>query len=462
MARKKNTTFTGSVIADVDIDALTFQRAIENAIGDTALVFDKVTGSNGEANTINHGGTAGRGSLLGVPVAQQYIGRRVNLDYTAGGAVTDKFGGGGGQTWLIACPVFIPPGETEMMVEVTAYNLGDVNLVAYFRTSVFATVGDAAVKVLEDQGDGIRRALFSGLTSGLCLFFVDATTRVMGTEPYLQSWRIYPRRDRSPRTAARSTSQEVGVTTPAATEGVANVAFDSSLFAPGVPLHGYLTAKENRNQNGLTEYITGWPAADNAAYTHVDHDGAGAADAADPARSRFLAHTRSLYAAEPEIAWPLGSWAFGAFRPVDGGFVVNALEPPTYGMLNWYAPWPTAGTVTTMSQMLLQMPDFQTSASRLKMAMLVGSDAGLISDWDGRAGLDGAVGIGAFAAVTGTTVAGRLGLATATALAFTGDGVLTTDAQALAVFRLVKTRSAGAARSIKSIALLGACLYFEP
>ena len=32
----------------LDVDALTLQRTIENAVGDTALVFDMLTGENGE------------------------------------------------------------------------------------------------------------------------------------------------------------------------------------------------------------------------------------------------------------------------------------------------------------------------------------------------------------------------------------------------------------------------------
>ena len=454
MARKKNGSFVGASMLDVDVDALTYKHTIANIIGDTARIFDRVTGQNGHGagDTINHNGTSGRGSLLGIPIVSQYVGRALDVTSPSGGK-----DGSLGATWLVAVPVFIPPGETSYTVEVVGQGLESMRLTAYFKTSAWVQVGDQAEVALDDRGrvagvDNRFLGKFTGLTSGLRYFFIEGSSLGMASNAFLRSWRLYafrnsPVADVAPR---RPSPNAFGVTVPGAAEGMANVPFDTALFADREALHGYLTAYENRNQNALEEYITGWPVGGNNTYTHVDHDGAAAPDATNPARSRFMAHTLSLYAAEPEIAFPLWCEAYGAFR-TDGGLVVDAVQPPTLGMLGWYAPWSSSGALTNMRRTEIQLPDFQSAASKLKYAVLVGFDAGLIADWD--VVLGGVT--GAFSAFTGMPT-NCLAVATGSALAFTGDtpGTLT--------LQLVKTRVAGAARAIKSCTLLGACLYFEP
>lgn len=461
MARKKNASFVGASILDVDVDALTYKHTIANIVGDTARIFDRVTGQSGHSasDTINHDGTAGRGSLLGVPLVAQWVGRSLTVTTPAGGK-----DGSVGATWLVAVPVFIPPGETEFTVEMVMRGIESTDVMkAYFKTSAWAQVGDQLEATLDDKGSitGLWRAWranFTGLTSGLRYFFVEVSTISTSSSAVFGGWALYAKRkkavaDVSPRRALN----DFGVTTPAAAEGMANVAFDTALFANREALHGYLTAYENRNQNALEEYVTGWPCGGNASYTHVDHDGAAAPDASDPARSRFMAHTRSLYAAEPEIAWPLWCEAFGAFK-TDGGLVVDAVQPPTLGMLKWYAPWSSSGALTTMRRLQMQYPDFPSATSappqpsRLKFACLVGFDVGAIIDWDATVG-----GVtGGFSAFSGMPSGNCLAVATGTALAFTGDS------QATHNLALVKTRATGAARAIKSCTLLGSCLYFEP
>jgi hypothetical protein len=462
MARKKNGSFVGASMLDVDVDALTYKHTIANAIGDTARIFDRITGQNGHSavDTINHDGTAGRGSLLGVPIAGQYIGRFLAVTSPSGGK-----DGSLGATWLVAVPVWIPPGESEFTVEIVGINLEGLRLKAYWKTSAWAQVGDQAEVTLDNRGrlgdeDSSWRASFTGLNAGatglLRYLFVEGSTLSMGSRAFFRSWGLYRRRNSvAAAVAARRTSNLFGVTVPGAAEGLANLPFDAALFVNREAYHGYLTAYENRNQNALEEYITGWPCGGNKDYAHVDHDGAAAPDASDPARSRFMAHTRSLYANEPEIPFPLWCESFGAFK-TDGGLVVDAVQPPTLGMLGWYAPWPDAGTpARTMRRLSMQYPDFQAAASRLKFACLVGSDAALITDWDASVVASTTV-TAPFVALTGTPVASTLAVATGSALGFTGDQ------QAQLQLQLVKTRAVGPARAIKSIALLGWCLYYEP
>jgi hypothetical protein len=106
-----------------------------------------------------------------------------------------------------------------------------------------------------------------------------------------------------------------------------------------------------------------------------------------------------------------------------------------------------------MRRLQMQYPDFQSAASRLKFACLVGFDVGAIGDWDATVG-----GVTSqFSTVFSGMPSGNcLAVATGVALAFTGDS------QATHNIALVKTRATGAARAIKSCTLLGSCLYFEP
>src|SRR5574337_1522366 len=107
MARKKNSSFQGATVFDTDVDAPSFQRVVENTVGDVALIFDKVTGSNGETSTIIHTGASDRGARLGVPIVNQFIGKSINLTNPVFSKATN---GGLGETWLL-WPVFLVPGE---------------------------------------------------------------------------------------------------------------------------------------------------------------------------------------------------------------------------------------------------------------------------------------------------------------------------------------------------------------
>jgi hypothetical protein len=458
MARHKSTVFQGGTAFETDIDELTFRRTIRNAIGDTAFVYDKVTGEHAEAATCIHTGSGGRGALLGIPVVNQYINRTPLM--TNPGVGKD---GGTGVTWLAAMPYFIVDGETEVMIEVVAAGgFDDNDLVAYFRDAAnFGTVvGDDRVP-LTRAGAALPyfRANIKNLTAGKRLLFIEADTGAVfaGTPTsVIRSCRVWPGRSSTSTRSAygRQESSPFNITTPAAAAGVAHVDFDAGRFSDLAAIDGHIMAHLNRNQNGLYEYMTGWPAGGpneaNAAYTHVDHDGAGVADDVNPARSRFLAHTRSLYASEPECEFNQYAESFGAFKP-DGGFVVNLVEPPTLGMLDFYAPWPTVTASQTLRQLRMPFPDFQTASSRLKWMVLAGTDvAGSVGNWSARVTAGGATSTATFAMVTGSSV---LAVAEAGALAFSADDeVLVT----------IATSRSGARASIDELCLLGAYLVFDP
>ncbi len=460
MAREKSSAFEGASQYDVDVDALTHTRVIQSIIGDVALVHDRISGQNAHgADVITHDGTAGRGSLLGVP-NNQWIGANLSCAGAAAGAAKN---GDTGTTWIIAKPYWIAGGETEVVVELhTQGTPRRIEPVAYFKSSTtYADVGDVRVPMERvDVAGTVLRCTIRGLTSALRLFFIEVQTdELIGQDWFVDSLTITPQRQRAAGQNApppRRATNDYGVTIPSATQGVAHVDFDASWFADSAALDGYLLAFANRNINGLEECMRGWPCGGNLDYVHVDHDGAGAADDVDPARSRFMAHTRSLWAAEPELEWQIISEGYGAFL-VNGYMVVD--HTPTVGMLEWFAPYITDQVATTIRKVQAAMPDFQTGSSRLKWAILCGSNATNVNaaTWTAAANAGGADGSLAVAAVSGSPTnpggGNALQLATGSALAFTADSVVQ--------IAISLDRSAGVFTAGENV-LLGFCLYFDP
>lgn len=544
MTRLRNTAFAGSPMADVDVDAPTFNRTIQNAIADSAKTWDALRGfeqvitsaagavmtipsttrwldgmpvevvdvsgsviheatilshtattvtlssapgfvvSGGNdilraADTITHNGDDGRGALLGIPYVNQYVGKTIYIE----GSGTSK-DAGGVATYLFACPLFVPAGEDTIQIDILAdQNFGRPGLkaVAYLRKpSDFSVIGDDRVAFsmteIDDNlsGNGLchYRATITGITPQLLLFFVEIDTTFFSV--YEQGFEFYsisvnPGRIRNRFVAAtptRSTTSDTPVTTPSSTQAVATTDFDDDLIDDtNDSLNGYLTTFLNRMLHGLWEFLTGWPAGGNGAYTHVDHDGAGVADDVDPARSRFFAHTRTLETSEPECDFPLYAEGFGAFK-VEGGLVVDAPaigSSPTTGMIEWFAPWPTDEAQQTIRNFLVNKPDFPTSPSRLKWAVLCGTDqawggANPASLWSVTAGETGSLPASvALAAVTNApTGAGneKLALAQGSGIGFTADA---------ATLFLVRTeRTSGSQSAVDEVVVLGCCFWFEP
>lgn len=463
MARIKNATFQGVPVADVDPDAPTFFHALEDAIGDTALVNDMLTGQNGETNTIVRDGTAGRGARLGIPLVNQWIGR--NFTCAGGVGVGDVF-------YVVAMPLFIPPGEDTIVVHLVAATLDtDVSATlpprCYLRTpAAFAANGDDYVTmepVAELNGGLVLyEARITGITSGLALFFISK----IGSDYdwYVESLSIHHGRRLMVGPPQQQADSPIRVPSPSLVQALPHTSFDSALIGVSggaAGINGVILTQLNGNQNAIEEHTTGWPAGGNAAYTLEDQTGAGVADRVNPALSRFLAHTRAVDVNEGEVAFPVWAEAFGACLAAPG-YGVDQTEPPTTGVTEWYAPWVKFATtaITTVREGVGVFPDFQTGSSRLKMAILAvteNSVLGDISNFDGSCGQSGSEGTGTFAVVPGTGTAGStpmLALATASGLGFSADAIGS-------VIR-VRVTCTGVRKSIGDLAVLGACLYFEP
>lgn len=476
MARQKNATFVGTPIVDVDVGAPSFERLIENAVGDTALTFDKGTGSHAEAGVIVHDGGDGTGALLGVPIINQWIGRTLVLENPD----TSGKNGGVGDTQIFAAPFHLAAGETSILVEVSmALGAGLTPYAKVCDTANAEVVRADLVRNDDEVGevDTLFSARLSGITAGWNLFFIGIDTseiRSLGLSEMgaLNYVRVRPRlrsdlvhapgslRERGAQPEIQDAGGDIyGVTTPAATEGVAHTDFEASLFANLKSIDGYVLSRLNRNLNGLAEFISGWPAGGNTTFVHEDQDGGGAADATNPARSRFEAHTRSLYANEGQVDFPVACAGFGAFLDgLDGYFAVDLAEPPTLGMLEWYPPWPRNDTEQTIRNLFVPMPDFQSASSRLQCAVLFGSTNDGAADptqWTIKAKTTTGNATHTLVAGDDTDGRGNLWLAIITAVPFTGD------AGELVEIRMSRAsaKPAGLA-GIGEICMLGAALAF--
>lgn len=453
MARLKNTTFRGATPFETDIDALTLGRTLKNACGDTALVYDRVTGENAEPSPVNHSGP-GNGCVLGITPWNQYIGR--SLNYVGSGTAK---GGSPAEILLLAHPFWVPRGETQMVVEL---EIGDGNVDAIRPTvRVTSTTGatriEAAMVPVQD-GSRVLFATLQGLTAGLNLIFVEVNMVGQSLSSlYLHRWTGVFLRAREPRSVTRAdaSATAVGVTTPTATQALAHTNFDDGWFSDGAAFDGFITSHLDRNLNALAEWGSGWPAGGNASYTHVDHDGAGAPDTTNPARSRFHAGTGSLLLNEGQPDFPLWAEAFGAIG-ADGVAVASVgATAPTAGMLQWFAPYPLSAALTTLTRLPLRYPDFPSASSRLRCAVLVGSNLPLLlPNWTATIANGTGSANAAFGAAFDTekTTGTMLGLATITAVPFTGDALETTSVQ-------LSATAFGA--TYEEIHLLGATLYYE-
>lgn len=469
MTRTKNSSFAGAPVYDGDVDAPTFTRVLKGVQADAALVYDKLTGLNGETVLIDHNGDVGNGDLqgapMGIPLVNQYIG--VPLYYESATGSGGGKGGATGRTYLIAVPFFQPASEItrtlRIEVDVSADirgNAGRAVVINSAGTTIYTAPleyrgSDGRMITDGQQGGTLTASVLPG--TGLKFLFVEVDTdRRPRLDIELYSWRVHPGRIRTDggTTLHRNTTTNIGVTTPAATEMLAWRDYDDSLFTDYMAGNAYLTAGINRNLNGLHEFLTGWPAGGNASYYQVDHDGAGAADATNPARSRFHAGTRSLagYPDEPMPDFPVHVEALGAVLN-DGYPVIDGYSSGTqHGLVGWQPVTPSAAAKTAVHRAFVAYPDFPTGgSSSLKWCMLASFGTGTAGQWTGYCSTVTAEGSSTFTAIAGTS----MGYASGTALDFPAD------ANGTATLSMEKT-SGGAKGTYDEVSLLGWCLYFDP
>lgn len=465
MARHVNASFVGTRVADVDVDAPTFKRTVEDVVGDVALTHDKLNGTNGidAGETVNHSGGE-RGCLLGLPMVNQLI----NADMLITTPTAKDEHGGVGEHVVAPYIVRLMPGETGFTVRLDVSDapagLEDVGG-AYVRVFSTAMVEEVVEVFQYVNGGSAMVARVRDLPSGFHLVFPIMRSDLVGSDlGILRSASIHHERKRRARPAPERVSN-FGVWEPSATEGVVHRDFDTGFFGETQAIDGYVVTGLNRNMNGLDEYVSGWPCGGNVNFTQEDHDDVGAPEAINPRRSRFHAHTRSgiefaeeFYPDEPEIAFPLFAATCGPFifLPGSGGakFVVELASPPTYGMLAWQTPWPEDEAQQSIVKAYVMAPDFQTQDSRLKMAALILSDGSAdVDEWEVTTTSNGNVSAGV-APVNIDGGANNFWLATNIEVPFDPD---VPNEISLGLERLSGTISA-----VGEIAIVAWCLYYEP
>jgi len=443
MARVKNSTFAGSPMVDVDVDALTFKRTIKDAIGDTARAYDRMTGSNAETNTMIHDG-AGRGCLLGIPWANQWINRSLSMDGSVTGIAKN---GGDGATYRAARPFFVPTGETRAIIRLQANDITHV-IDGQMRAIVRDTSGTVVVEAPFSTvaGTDIHTAVLDGLAAGEHILTIEAKTVNREIATVLKGISITTgrRRGSGSATPGRSNENVIGVTDPG-TLPLWFRDYDEALFDDGLPISSYHTSGLNRWQNGMYEYGGAWPAGDDLNYTHADD--------ADPrpTRSEFRACTRAGFASEGLPDFPLLGVFLGAAKR-DGYFAVEGVEPPVNGMVFWYAPWPktSTGLPLDIAKQRIEVPDFPGTDMVLHVAVLAIQGPSFAGTWSIDCDVGAGTATGNFSAVGGGTNLLRASISL--------SAVWTSDAPNTVAIGI--NRTAGV-RAVDEIAILGYELWFK-
>jgi len=440
MTLLKSTSFQGSPVYDVDVNAPTFRRVFERAQADTQLVHDRLT-TDAEADFIDHRGQ-GRGALPGFPWASQWLGLRTFPIRD----VIQKNGGAGPQ--MMPFLAFIPRGEGEATATVT----GVVNDSQFLspRVTVYSATDMATVYgggELVRVSDGVWRARLNLFSAGVLA--IVAFEDVIGQ---IDSVHVGPTRIAAelPRVPQLSTSSRVSVRTPTSA-GPDFQRMDTGLFVDEFALNAFITSRVDANMNNLEEYAGAWPAGWNPTL-RKDED-----NALTPSESYFLGSSRRALASEPLVQTPVISACFGAIK-LGGGFVVDPVnDPPTVGNVDGFAPYLLASAEVEAARIRCALPDYP-SAANLRWAILVGtSTPRTFADCTVAAQMGTST---KSSLVSPTAIPNSpggsnwLGLATGSSLAFTRGSITGAD------FRIFLAGSAsGFART--DFALLSACCWFE-
>jgi hypothetical protein len=431
MALVKNATFQGASLYEVDPGSVTLTTTVKNVQGDAAAILERLTDKT-VADDIDHSGP-GRGCVLGIPPVNQLVNKSLELGGTPG------FKDGGFDDDRLQFPwfVYVPPGETDLVVEVTFGTGGvDLDLLApscrlssptSFTTLVADTL-DATMTGIESSNgvDGFTRCRtrFTGLTAGLALLMVScaqtARNVVIGDTLVSETTSIRDvvvRFGRGP--SARidnvySSTNNTPVQTPTASQALFFQQMDDALFVNGEALTGFHTSRLDANLNALAEFLTASPAFGNATYTHTE------SALLAPTRDRFRAFTRKTFANEPLPKIPVASHNFGGVKDT-GYWLVDPATPASVTDRKAYAPYATSSASVELGSGRAHCPDVPSGTMR--WAVLVGQSASVAAGFTNVRAQVQMEGATASALVTPTAVTGAtfLGIAQGTALAFTRD-----------------------------------------
>lgn len=452
MARIKNASFVGSPPRDVVADASIFQRWMENAIGDVALVTDKVTGANGET-PLTHTG-AGDGCQLRLPKAAQHIDRSIVLEGTT---IAEQL------AYVLAVPVFVPAGEAdryrlEVVMSMPAGTQAFATVInAAGTTTVNAQAGTVTETPDETVGSAQRVSRVQSVVwdlpltaAGLWYILVSRTVYFDDLDPdgRLISWTLH--HASTPLTAqdANGLSLNGGggaISDPYAapstfTPSTVHDTYSEEGVYSGGPLSAYVLTRLNRHINALWEYVTGAKIPGNATYQ--------CATTWDNSRASFTGEGQIDF---PLTVVGLGSCLFDTAKPSLDDYTTLT---PVDGLLDWHLhPVSRSTSWDNLSSVRVTLPSFSTSSSNLKCAILVNSPSGVANaaNWRFRVSSSAGSATGVAATQIGTT---RFLVATVTAVPFTASADNTLNIQI--------SNTAAGALGVETLDVLGYVLYFDP
>lgn len=381
MARHRNGTFAGVAIEDCDVDALTRKRVIADAIGDTALAIDVLTGDNSPPtdSVVNHTGKDGtlyRGALLGIPLVQAKW-PKMRSGVTAD--VPHAFFAGDTECLIIAQPIVMPPGETTLDVVLECEFARRSTVIARLHaqdgtleaTSVMSPDPSIAANVLRARffdiaadtnmrSVRVSRIFEADFTNdpddAMTGFFVGWLRKTRATAPLMG----IAARTSSPFTVPSETVSDGGGNGESIPSTIAS--FDATLIEDNLALSSYHLSRLNQAQNAIEEYLTGAPAGGNAAFTLVDSD----AGTLPPTFSAFHDHSKLGVGGNEKRAFvPLYGEPLGGCTTIgeDGAFTAS-WQPPGF-----YYSGITEDQYYTFARLLIMMPLRPSTSTKLKLGL---------------------------------------------------------------------------------------------
>lgn len=428
MAVVKNATFQGASIYEVDPGAVTLASTLENVQGDVAAILERLTDKT-VALDIDHSGP-GRGCPLGIPVVDQLVNKKTTL-----GAGLNKNGDADADRLQFPWFVFVPPGEEEVVVDVTfgpaAIEMDRLiprcrlSSPTAFTTAVGADLDldMSAIEVVAGRDGFTRcRARFTGVTAGLALLTLSfeqtaLIIQIGGTqandEPTLRDVVVrFGRGASTITTDDRDVANGAQVQTPTSTQALFFQQMDAALFNVPDAITGWHTSRLDANINSLAEYMTGAPAWKNGTYTQTE------SALLTPTRDRFRAFTRRTFANEPIPKIPVASHNYGGIKET-GYYLVDPATPGSISARRAYAPFSTTTASTELGSGRTRCPDIPSGTMR--WAVLVGQSSGVgFTNVRAQVQMEAAT-ASALVTPTALTGAAHLAVAQGSALAFNRD-----------------------------------------
>lgn len=375
MTRTRAAALTGVEPQNADVDTPVFASVLSRINQELNRVYDVVTGENGisAAQTMTHEGGATGAPLRRVIAAQVMP---VSTSYTGSGRIlvaSADVADYGGDTYVILVPLLVTRGQTsiDLLMSLDIDDAKRIDVDVYDATGVLVQSTPASAYGQPPTTVTARLVL---LSPGR--YFFGVRWRVTDdTGARLLSWCLAPpeRADGYIGGGVRGLGSPFPVGNGAAPSALYETIHDEML-TPQSAIAGWLVTALSRNASWLTEYLTGAAVPGNAATRQAD------SGPVNPVTSRFAAHTRAGFAAEPEVQLPVLTASLGL---VGYGVIVGSLCAPISangfrGVVDWgpiVALAPSTAFATAWST-TCYLPDFPTSPSKLKAQFLFCNDNG--------------------------------------------------------------------------------------